>query len=370
MELVEVKVGELRAFAQSEYFRQMRQIPVSSPRAYSQYLNPSASGSDVALVYALTGDGALAGYIGILPASIITGNQAAHKIYFNSCWWVHPKLGKTSGMKLFYRMLQLTGGKMVFFELTTRTENILRTLEGMVFPPTQHGMKAYLGISFLLKASGILPVNWPVQTLFHSIGSVVNLPFQLRNRRRLSMEKKYMDISVEFIGFPDEPLWQWTRQFNQSMAVFRGYEELRWVSENPWMIEGQSPYSGERKKYSFSLMAHHWRNLWVKVNLGSRMTGLLCFTSRDGNYRIPYAWFAKDDSETMGLAILEVLIRGKALSVTCFNPLVVNALKARGSEIFLHTKPLSRTMAWTAEMDSLLKKGFEMQDGDGDAVFT
>ncbi len=370
MELVEVKVGELKTFAQSEYFRQMRQIPVSSPRAYSQFLNPSADSSEVVLVYALTEDGALAGYIGILPASLITGDRHTHKVYYNSCWWVHPKLGKTIGMKLFYRMLQLSGGRMVFFELTTRTETILRTLDGIVFPPVQYGMKAYLGIPSLRSVSGILSVNWPVQELLHLIGSVVNLPFHIKNQRRLSQEKKNMDISIEYIGFPDETLWQWTRQFNQAMTVFRGYEELRWASENPWMIERQSPYSRERKKYSFSLVAHRWRHFWVKVNVNKQMAGLACFTSRDGNCRIPYAWFAEDDSETMGLAMLEVLISEKALSVTCFNQLVVNALREKGSKIFLHTKPLSKTVAWTVDVDPLLKEGFEMQDGDGDAIFT
>lgn len=370
MKLVEVKVGELITFTQSELFSQMKQIPVSSPRAYSQYLNPSASASDVALVYALSGDNTLAGYIGILPASVITGGHDSQKIYFNSCWWVHPVWGKTIGMKLFYRMLQLTGNRMMFFELTPRTENILRAMEGMVFPPSLSGMKAYLGIPLPVSLLRILPVNRPVHGMLHAAVSVVNFPLHMRNRRRLSRMKISAALSIEYIGFPDESLWQWTRQFNRAKAVFRGYEEMRWVSENPWMIEAQSPYKRELKKYFFSLITTRWSQFWVRVSLNGRMAGLFCITSREGNYRIPYAWFSKDDSDTMGLAITEILVRGKALSVTCFNLQVVNALKKAGGKFFLHTKPLSKVMAWTAETNSLLKEGFEIQDGDGDAVFT
>lgn len=370
MKLVEVKVGELIAFTQSELFRQMKQIPVSSPRAYSQYLNPSASDSDVALVYALSGDNTLAGYIGILPASVITGDHDSHKIYFNSCWWVHPIWGKPIGIKLFYRMLQLTGNRMIFFELTSRTENILRTMEGLVFPPSLSGIKAYLGIPLPLRVLRVMPANRPVHLMLQTVLSLVNFPLHARNRRRLSRSKENANLSIEYIGFPDKSLWQWTRQFNRSKAVFRGYDEMRWVSENPWIIEARSPYKREQKKYFFSLLTLRWSHFWVKASVNGRMAGLFCFTSREGNYRIPYAWFSKDDSGTMGLAITEVLVRTKALSVTCFNPMVVNALIESDDKFFLRTKPLSKVMAWTAETDSLLKEGFEIQDGDGDAVFT
>ena len=97
--------------------------------------------------------------------------------------------------------------------------------------------------------------------------------------------------------------------------------------------------------------------------------GLLCLTVRDGDCKIPYAWLSESHKSNIGGALREVLFALHARSVTVFNPGVVAAFGEAG-RFFARKKKLTKVMAWPSEMDTIMRQGFEWQDGDGDAVFT
>lgn len=365
MKYFEVKVGELKSFVNSSEFQKMSHLPISSPRAFSQSLNPNASPGDIALIYSLNEQGCLAGYIGILPAK--TYSPLPAQVFFNSCWWVDPKLGKDAGMKLFYKMLQIANGRIVFFELSHRTESILRNLNGMSFPAKIIGFQGYtrINLSVLIKGRSMAFLT----PLIRLADWFLNLPIRLYYYSMYRPQENTSEIILEKIDFPESDIWQWANNLHSGGVKFRNIEELRWITQNPWIINPDKDIQSEASRYRFSLIAREWKQYWLKITFDGSPIGLCYLTKRDGLLRVPYAWFDSKENRLIGKILQQFLLKEKATSLLCFNPALVDAIKAAGG-FFIFRRQRVKIMAWPETMKDIMHLGYSIQDGDGDAVFT
>jgi hypothetical protein len=367
MKFVEIKVCELESFVGSDSFRQMTELPISTLRAHSQSLNPSADQNDTALIYAMNKQNMVVGYIGILPARAYSTEIS--KIYFITCWWVDPEAGRGVGMKLFFRMLELTQRKVFFFHLPEKMAAILKAMDNYTFPPVINGFKGFIRLDMK---------NWlihrnPRLTFLKSLllisDAVLNFPVALHLLVSKIQLKKLLGSTSEIILMPGEKELKFITEINKGKTIFRGIEELKWVMTNPWLSTASASQKKEAGKYRFSLLVKEWQQYWVKFSEGDIIKGIAYLTIRDGVASIPYSWFNSKDYAEISKGIAAEFIRMKVSAIQIYNPQLVKGFNEI-SNLFMHKRLLKRIIAWPAEMDSLMEKEYMLQDGDGDAVFT
>ncbi len=367
MKFVEIKVRELVTFINSDVFRQMPELPISSLRAQSQSLNPSANPDDTALIYAMNDQSRIVGYIGILPASIFLPEKSG--IYFISCWWADPEAGRGVAMKLFFRMLELTGKSVFFFHLPEKMASILRTMGGFTFAPVMNGLKGFIRMdsqNWLKRRSPGLAILKPV---LYVMDEFLNIAVTLR----LSFIKKHLQKTSEFLAetipAPSDSELKFISEITGKRTSFRGMEELEWVIANPWISMEINRHKQEAARYRFSLLASEWQQRWIKISYGNEIKGMAYLTIRDGVAAFPYLWFKPEDYLSLTESIVFLLLDLKVKAIQTYNPQLIKGIE-QIKNLFLHRRSLQRIIAWPDEMNIYMQKEYLLQDGDGDAVFT
>jgi len=367
MKFVELKVHELQAFVNTDDFRQMPELPISTLRAHSQSLNPSADPNDTALIYALNEQNHVIGYIGILPAGAYSNEIS--KIYFISCWWAHPEAGRGVAMKLFFRMLELTQRRVFFFHLPEKMSGILKIMGGFSFPEVRSGFKGFLRVDFQSWISNRNPRLSFMKPLSVIADLILNLPVSLH----LAFRKIQLDESTgfyaELVEYPGMAELKYISEIINGTTIFRSMKELNWVIANPWISNDSITYKKEAKRYRFSLLANKWQQHWIRVSNGEEIKGMIYLTIRDGVASLPYVWFKNEDNAELAKCIAVLLIELKVAAILSYNAYLSKGFKEIKS-IFLHQRQLQKIIAWPREMDSLMGAKYLLQDGDGDAVFT
>lgn len=353
----EIKINELADFVQSDFYLNSSVIPISPQRAISQSKNPNSKPNDVALILALDKAENIIGYIGLLPGKITNDNIP---YFWNSCWWVDPEKGKLAAMPLFYKMLQISNKKMVFFELTETTKNIVEKFKFKteVVP----GFKGFILFSF----AKILPrknkffknIQWLLSFLDWFLNCFISI--------KLSKFKKDTSIELKQIETIDNETEQFITGFKDSQLIPTNKSELNWIIEYPWIRTHPTQEEQElANRYFFSSISKSFTNKLYKIYKDQKLIAVLFFSIRDNEMKLPYAFFNKEDIAPVTNAIYQIAINNLVTSFTCFNEQLIQELNT-GKNPFTFTKPLKKNIAYPPELDLSNKL---LQDGDGDAVF-
>jgi len=353
----EIKIGELLGFIASDFYKNSPIIPISPQRAISQSNNPNSKATDVALILALDNSENIIGYIGILPGKI-TNNSAPY--FWNSCWWVDTKKGKLAAMLLFYKMLQISNKKMVFFELTETTKNIVAKFKFKTEVVT--GFKGFLLFNFAQILSRKNNFFKTIKPLLSFSDWFLNCFISLK----LSKFKKDTNIECKPITSIDEETEKFIHQFSDSQLIPINKSELNWIIKYPWINTRPTIEDKQiAKRYFFSSVSKSFSNNLYKVYKDEKLIAVLFFTIRNNEMKLPYAYFNSDDTSSVIDAIYQIAINKLVKSFTCFNQQLVQELNTSKNP-FTFTKPLSKNIAYPSTLN--VNRNM-MQDGDGDAVF-
>jgi hypothetical protein len=357
MNFREIKIGELPEFIASDFYKSSAVIPISPQRAISQSKNPNSNNNDVALILALDDKEEIIGYIGILPGKI---SLESSPYYWNSCWWVDPEKGKMAAMPLFYKMLQLSNQKMIFFELTDTTKNIVAKFKFKteIIP----GCKYFLLFNFaqiLSKRNGFFKT---IKPLLSFSDWFLNCFISLK----LSRFKKDTSIKYEQIDSINDEADNFIQQFSKTQLIPITKDEVNWIVEYPWIkTQPNSVDQQIAKRYFFSSISKSFSNNLYKVYKDEKLVAVLFFTIRDKEMKLPYAFFNTADTNTVAKAIYQIAINKLVTSFTCFNKQLRDELNTTKNP-FTFTKPLKKNIAYPIDLNF---DGKTIQDGDGDAVF-
>ncbi len=367
MKFIEIKVKELNAFVDSAEFHQMKILPISTLRARSQSVNPAADPNDIALIYALNEESMLIGYIGILPAKV--HSEEVSKIYFLSCWWVHPEAGRTIAMKLFFRMLELTNHRVFFFHLPEKVAAILKAMGNYSSPTMNDGLKGFMKLDIQNWLIGRKPRLSFLKPLLVASNAILNIPLDLRLRLKKSQLAKQIKFKTELISGPAEADLNFVSKITSGKTIFRSIKEIGWIKANSWITIDSARFKLEADRYNFSLLANDWQQQWIRICNGNEVKGIAYLTIRNGVASIPYIWFESGDSTEISKCIAKLLVEMKVKSFQTYNQQLLLGF-AEIENLFVHKRQLHRHIAWPNEMDSMMKYEYLLQDGDGDAVFT
>ncbi|OFY84967.1 MAG: hypothetical protein A3K10_00770 [Bacteroidetes bacterium RIFCSPLOWO2_12_FULL_31_6] len=360
MNFKEIKIKELIDFIESDFYKTSDIIPISRQRAISQAKNPSGNANDVALILALDESEKIIGYIGMLPGIITIDNFS---YYWNSCWWVDSEKGKMAAMPLFYKMLKISNQKMIFFDLSEKTKAIIENFNFQT--KTIDGFRCFLRFNFHAKLSNKNSFFKAIKSLLLLTDCGLNLfrsiPLFFWNIATHLENKSMKEIDNEAEIF--------ITKFKDTQLIPTQKNKINWIVKYPWIITQPNLQEKElSKRYFFSWISNSFSNKLLKVFKNQQIVGVLFFTFRDGDMKLPYSFFYNQDIDLIVQIIYQVAIENHAMSFTTFNASITERISSKRHP-FIFLKKIRKYIAYPKYCINLGIENKTIQDGDGDVVF-
>lgn len=365
MQITEIKVAGLPGFVAGSLWKNLSPKPLTILRAVSQSQNPRANPDDIALIIAHENN-SLVGLVGLLPDFI--HGEASQSASSNTCWWVNPEKGKHLAVPLFLKAFAVCNQRMFMTDCTPHARNILEKTNWFDFPETEPGIRGFLKFNL----HEVMPAKFPAT-------------------QKLIFILKLTDQTLNFLLIPyrgivrsvikkDGPNVQYLTSLNQELNYFieihsgneftrRSGTELEWIIQHPWIRQKTAEQSITPDEYPFSNMVENFEQYFVKVTEAGQTIGLLFISVRDGYMKVPYVYFQDNDAPQILNAIYQEAILQKAVTLTVFCPRLV-ILMNMVLHPFIFKKKIRRLIAISRQLSGLYQKYPEIQDGDGDVVFT
>jgi hypothetical protein len=361
----DITIKELPEFINTALFTGSLTIPITPERVISQMHNPRAQPDDIVLIVAYTDDGRLTGFIGMIPDN---GNSAEglYRFAWNSCWWIDPKLGKDIALKLFYRSIQVWQGFYMIADLTWHTRKIIDYTRLFYFSNPSRGVRLQVLSDFSGKLSRKFKFLDFSFRIFSLIDKAVN-PILLYRLNKWKRENEKEGLKIEYMECPDNESLSYIEKHNQDELSRRGKPEFSWILSYPWLVRNKSVR--QTVKYPFSYECRHFEFLVAKIHYREMIAGIVILSNRDGCFKIPYACFEPPQLNILSFAVCKILIDKRAIGFYTFR----NDLSVRLEKIafpFFYKRTVVRELAVCKSLVYKQPEKFNLQDGDGDAVFT
>ena len=365
MLIKEIKVAELPDFVKSDLWQQLIPKPITELRAISQFHNPRANASDVALIIAYENQN-LIGLVGLFP-NLING-QAGQTAYSNSCWWAHPKKGKQLAIPLFLKAFALCSQRMFMTDCTPHTKSILEKTNWFEFPNTNPGTRGFMKFNL----HEIIPVKLPSTRKLTPLLKLIDQMFNFvlsPYRKVVSFRFNQNILTVEQPTSLNEELYTFIDNHSQNEFSRRSGKELEWIMQFPWIKTKNDDQPTTSIKYPFSYIVESFEQYFIKITSSDLTIGLLFISVRDGHMKVPYAYFNEKDAHKILKVIYQQTMLKKVITLTVFCPQLVDVMDSVPHP-FIFRKKIKRLMAISKQLSDLYQKYPQMQDGDGDVVFT
>jgi hypothetical protein len=365
MEIIRIQTTGLVAYARGFAGRRAGPVPITPWRAASQVNNPSVLPDDVLLLVAMD-DERMAGYLGILPAG--ARDQKAGRLFWNTCFWVDAAYGAKVSMALLQTFLNYTGNHVLFSDLSERTAAVIERLPGFTVS-SRKGILLRLRPSLAIRTQSIVYSGkapplirlLAYSRLAYLADTLLRPVFFLRRFKAKSQCASSQELVVA--DHPSADLISFIKTMNTSGPVMIDMAVAEWWTRGGWLAEPGKANQSIAKDYYFSSIAieHHYRWFMLTDMKGIKAAGV--FSSRDGLIKTHYVWATKDSEEALFSALTGYLLNGKNYhTILSYQEKYLAFL----SRAFNYKKPyLKRFTALPPGME-----GIELQDGDGDYIFT
>lgn len=365
MPLKEIKIADLPDFVNSELWRQLTPKPITKLRALSQFHNPRASMEDIALIIAYDNDD-LIGLVGLLP-NLINGqeNQIACS---NTCWWAHPGKGKQLAIPLFFKAFALCGQRMFMTDCTPHTLSVLGRTNWFEFPDKQLGTRGFLKFNLHEIIPSKLPATRKLKPLLKLSDQTLNFllsPYQKFIRSRLFRNLP----QVEYMTSLNEELYTFIENHSINEFCRRSGKELEWIMQYPWIMARSVSEPVTPIEYPFSHIVESFEQYFIQITSLDQTIGLLFISVNNGHMKIPYAYFNEKDASQVLRVIYQQAILKNVVTLTLFCSPLVAAMNSEPNP-FIFTKKIKRLIAISKQLSDLYHQYPNIQDGDGDVVFT
>jgi len=367
MKFREIRVGELDDLIASGWYRRQKIIPITPSRALSQAINPNAYPNDIALLMAVAEDDSLAGFAGILPARLYLTCAEPERFFYNSCWWIDPGKGKRASMPLFYRILEITGERVVLADMTMHTEQIVEATGRFRVQKPVEGIYLWFrggAGTFLSRKSGYRP--W-VKLLASPVDLAIN---GMQYLRLQGMQKAAGsdNFTVRPASFEQQDVKAFVDRMCAGNPLTRRASDLEWVLRTPWLIPCKLCKKGAHR-YPFSWKVESFVQYVLRIEYNQSLAGVAFVNFRDGIAKVPYLYVLPGSEESVAQALLLWMLRQPVHGLFTWNQYLLRELNRLNLPAVIKRKVYKRT-AYNLVLSEVLDTSFELQDGDGDSVFT
>ena len=362
-----VKLRNLQSFVNSYLFINSEIIPISKNRVISYLNNPRANQDDYVLYVAIYNDKIIA--FRTLLSDKIFYKSHEYKFAWFSGSWVHEKFRRkgisTALMneafkdwkeRLLYsnyapssKLLYDKSGK---FSLFIKKEGIRLyfkiKLTELLIPKFEslHHIKPLLSVIDYVLFIFSSPIRWLQRNYF--IGYL----------KYVEITDRMTDAHYDFINVNNKSIFK------------RGKEEFEWIFNFPWI----SSILNESKPYPFSFYAKRfYYKVFTVIDNGNIMAFAL-IKVRDGRIDVPvYLSLRKKENVYLAKSILAYSYKIGTNILTCYTN---DFIKVANEERFLalYRKTMQQRFYASKQILMMLdiddKATFDVNDGDGDNIFT
>jgi len=357
-----ITIKELAELPEKDWYKNAINVPITPLRILSQYNNPRAKPDQVALVVAFNEHREVVSYMGCLPDELT--HDPSEAICWCSCWWSHPEKGKNTTMQVFYRALQAWEGKMLFDALPQRSKEILERLKFVKFQEIP-GVQAFLHFKFHKLITKRIPVLKSIRPVLKLGDQVLNTLYHLfKSTSTLSPS-----LEVKEIRELNDTLVSFIKSNAANEFVYENWDRFKWIKDFPWMNSLENGEGAFTDRYYFSTHANRFVNKWLEVVEDQQIIAFLWFTCRDGEVKLPYAYFETQHAAVVSQVVLHQLKVFKAETFICYHPDLLSFF-TQGKSPFYHYRNITKTFGYADPLSVHFTKYPVIQDGDGDVVFT
>lgn len=390
-------IAELEKLTNSEEFYNFKNIPISLHRAKSHFKNPRADSDDTIMIIAYN-NGEIAGYMGILPdfiysktfkkdqniqeASLRGTKQSNQETYTNvridevekvkfgwfSCFWVDESLrGEGVGTKLVEKALQEWNDKILITEFAPLSKKLYLKTKSFEQSITLSGIRLYNRFDFEHLLPHKKAVFQKVKGLLKFTDIFLNSIFDIRF---LFTKKKTHELQLEKITDFNAETESFITENNNSQIFKRGAIEFEWILNFPWILVSDK-IDSLNKKYYFSSVAKSFEYFCYNLrNANNKIVAFMIFSKRENTLKLPYCIYKAEYLPEVINLILQRISELKISTFTTYNNEISKVL-LRDKTHSLYKKKMTREYLISNNLkEYFIENNFQIQDGDGDCVFT
>lgn len=359
-EIRKIRLGELKVFTESEFFRQLTHIPITPSRAESYLENPHGKPGDVVLLLAFA-HLKLVGFRSLFAGEVQTEKG---KIRFGWCSgnWVHPEFRRKGISKMLLEEAYADwDGKLMFTNYAPDSEKLyLKT--GWFSPVHQfNGARAYL----FPKTVKLLAVSRK-NKFFHALFSWADLCIAGFSSLKVKFLRhlEETDIRFEITGNPETETFGFAEEFRNNFAFQLGEKTLNWIFKYPWISEKNREMAD---KYPFSSFSNAFGYQTIKIWQRNEWRGAFIVSVREGHLKTLFFWNVNGLEKEIATFLKWYCVNQKSEMLTVYHPGVAKFLLKHRFP-FLRVKKYGQKIYSTFPIPG--SENLRFQDGDGDVVFT
>lgn len=370
MEYRVIKASEIVDFANQLAASRAPVLPVTPWRARSQAENPDGRPDDTLLIVAFNKAEQIAGYIGLLPFQL--PDNGTERIFWNTCWWIDPDAGAGVSLSLFSRFLKATGNRVVFSDMTEKTAEILRRLQGY-----NVSSRSGVVVRFRHAYNSRIRNSRKTPRLFQmlAVTGIFSLADVFLNSGRKGQMARWLKshpapCTVKMCGEIQDKHIQFAHEHASNALAIPSKERFRWWRDHPWLVPPDRYVRRIASRYYFSAISLQNQLFVLECNCNDTLAGFGIISNRDGVLKTHYLYYRSDREQEFYLSLSRYMVRiPGAHTLVSFHEGFAGFINKQSLPVTYFRK----ATRYTALSDSLkeeLGKNTSLQDGDGDYIFT
>lgn len=353
-------LDELESHIQNTYSNPEEVTPLSPLRLNSYLRNPRAEKTDPVL-FELWLNQKLIAYRTVLPDLLFDVQDNPRRFAWLSGNWVDPQFRRKGfSTKLLQRVEVLWNGSLIYTNYAPASKAVYDQTGQFPLLLKRDGLRFYLRAA----TEDLLGERLGARELLRLGDKTVNLLREQKLQRFHPVDEQ--ECKVERVSTLTPDLTALIHRVQATSLFRRTPEVFNWVQENPWLTEAY----GASLNYHFSYHAHRFENILFKFTLPDLSMGLLWLVIHNRSMSAPYVFCESDKIYPfMARTLTHQMIRSNCAQTTIRNPHLSKALMAFKSS-FLLDRPMPQMVFAHRTMKDQIPDNMEIQDGDGDVVFT
>ncbi|MDH7514300.1 MAG: GNAT family N-acetyltransferase [Bacteroidota bacterium] len=364
MDIVSYTKSSLAEFLRSELFQSLENIPINPKRGLAHVMNPRAAEGDTLLIAAYH-ERNLVGYLGILP-DLAHSTSPPTAVGWMTCLWVKES---SRGRKLAWELLQHAvnawNGRLCVTRMVPWLETVFQRLG--IFHPTMRkkGLRAYLRMPLAMVLPPRRKLFYSVRPLLHAFDCCVNTIHD--PLVRIWKPPCPQGLTWEVVGTIPEDAVDFIERMNCGEWTRRGREEFDWILRYPWVVEAPADHDDTRRYYFSSRCKRFFLRCLCVRDKGDTLKAFALVQVRNSAMTVPYVYAYEDAFETLAHGLFSMMQSYTIDTLTSCHPkLSVAVDKLRVP--FIHKRATTRVFLFPKCLPAPHED--EIQDGDGDGVFT
>ncbi|WP_372745573.1 GNAT family N-acetyltransferase [Lutibacter sp.] len=364
-----IKLIELQEFVNSSDYHQLINKPISLARVISYLNNPNANDDDVVLYMAFV-ELELIGYKTIF-ADTFFYNNCKTKFGWLSGTWTHKNYRRKGvSTLLLNEVLSDWDENLMYTNYAEESKAVYDKTDKFTLLKSNEGYRYYIRFCF----KELLPPKSDYFSKNIKILKFVDVTLNLLGdfRFKLLNTKKNSDYAICKLEDWNDKIINFIEPFKKKELFQRDKILYDWIAKYPW-VKTDVETEILSQQYYFSNFSTKFCSNWYKIYeiKSQKIIGIALITINNKHLKTPYIYATSDSLPFFKNLIIKLCIKHKISYLTVYNA-DLNKLILEQSYFKILSKKFTQNYFYSKKLAKQLPSigVFEIQNGDGDIVFT